>query len=126
MRKLLFALLLALPAAAQVTFTPPQPPTAAKPGVLTATAGTTPNAISCVLTGNAVPATAISIACTIAGVVIPAYSMPFQGTAGTLIAFSVQYNYGVNALSILLKQDATEGVDVQASVNGGTATTGTF
>lgn len=126
MRKLLLALVLALPLAAQVTFTPPTPAVAAKPGVLNAMAGTAPTAITCVLTGNAVPATAISIACTVAGITLPAYSMVFQGTGGTLVAFTFQYNYGSNALSVILKQDATAGVDVQASVNGGTATTGVF
>lgn len=126
MRKLLIALFLALPLAAQITFSAPQPAVAAKPGVLNAIAGTAPNAIVCVLTGNAVPATSIAIACTVAGTTLPAYSMAFQGTGGTLVAFTFQYNYGPNALSVMLKQDATAGVDVQATVNGGTATTGVF
>src|SRR5690348_930673 len=123
MRKfLLIFSMFAVSAFAQVTWTPPVKPVAAAPGKLAITTAT----VNCTLTGNAVPATALTISCSVAGVAITPYTVPFNATGGTLNAYTFQHNWGSDAVTVIMKQNATAGVDFQATANTATATTGTF
>lgn len=105
----------ALASFAQATFTPPVPATAAVPGKLSlvdSAAGA--GAITCTITGNAVPATAVSIACTAGAQTIPAYSVPFVPS----MAFTFALNLGSNSVGAILTMPATAtGIQVQADVH---------
>ncbi|MGA2443686.1 MAG: hypothetical protein ABSH08_22250 [Tepidisphaeraceae bacterium] len=107
------ALMLAQAAVGTVTFTPPQP------GKLVVTAGSE----TCTLTGNNVPATALSIACTIGSTTIPAYTMPLIAGA----SFTFQFNLNGDALTVILTADSTGKIsyDAAATPNGGTTAHGT-
>lgn len=106
-------------AVAQVTYSAPTPAQAAKPAVLIATGGTSPNVVTCSVTGNAVPATALTVSCSIGSVVISPYTIPF--VVGT--AYTFQHNFNGHALTVLCNGTAspivvTATVDASAAVGG--------
>jgi hypothetical protein len=122
MKRLLLVCLLALPVLyAQAVFTPPVPPSGGSAGKLSLAAGTSPNNLGCIVNGNAVPATALVFNCSIGATVIPQFTMQFP--SGT--AFTFQFNFGGHAITAILQQ-ASAGVTVSATADGGTPVTGTF
>jgi len=123
MRKLVFILLLPLSLLAQVTYTPPVPPTAAKPATLTVTSGSaTSSQVKCTITGDAVPAVNISVSCSLGPVTIPSFNIPFT-SSGT--AYTFQYNFNGQALTVIIN-GMTLPVNVTAAVNGAAAIGGAF
>lgn len=105
-----------------VTFTPGQPPTLATPAKLVATAGSGTSAVTCTLTGNAVPATSVTVACTVGTVTITPYTIAF--TSGT--AYTFQHNFNSNAVTVQLSELTGTTIQVQATANGSTPTSGSF
>jgi hypothetical protein len=103
-----------------VTFTEPVPPRPAIPGKLVAS---TASGVQCTLTGDAVPATAITIACQVGSVVIQPYVVAFQPG----MAYVFQHGLNADALTVMLSMPAAGGpIAVQATVNGQTPVSGTF
>lgn len=104
-----------------VSAIPPTPPNAGTPGSVIATAS--PN-LSCTVTGNAIPATAVIIACPQLGPTakVAAYTMPMP--AGTSYTFNQTYNG--DAVTIMVISSATGAITWQAAAtpSGGTAASG--
>lgn len=104
--------------AATITAVPPAVPVPAVVGKVTANAGV----VACTLTGNAVPATAVTIACTVNSVAIQPYTMPLAANA----AYTFQHNFlsTNDSVTVILRADAAKAItaEVTASSNGGNAT----
>lgn len=127
MRLLLLAFVAPL-LSAQV-YTPPVQPTAAVPGKMVAPAGSGATGTSCTFIGNAVPATAVIINCTLGTqVLISSVTVPISSTSS--IAVTLQINSGAGLATantvMISATPATSGITVSATVNGGTAVTGSF
>lgn len=120
----LFAFSLSATVEAQIVYTPPVAPQAATPAKLVVSGGTSPNSVSCTVTGNAVPATSLTFACTVLGVSITPYTIPF--TTGS--AYTLQHNIPNVAVTIIANGVNLPGtpINVSATVNGGTAVGGPF
>lgn len=120
-KRFLVFILSLIPLFAQVTYSPSIAPVAGTPAKLTATVGTAPNVVTCTVTGNAIPATALTFTCSLGSIAIVPYTVPFNlGSAYTL-----QHNYMGNALTIIATA-ITLPINVTATVNAGPAIGGVF
>ena len=99
-----------------VVFVPPAP------GHFVATAGS----VTCTVTGNAVPATAILVGCQLGAVAVPTYTIPLPANS----AYTFDHRLNGDAISVILSVSSTGQISWQAvaTPNGGTAgnASGTF
>ena len=101
---------------------------AAKPKPVTVTAQRVDTTgIVCTLTPSYNIVEKVSVSCTVSGVVVLATTYYIvQGTSGNTTATTLQYNFGVNYLTLMLYQINSAGSILwQASANG-TQQTGSF
>lgn len=117
--------LLSLGLHAQATFTQGSKPTAAVPSQLVA--NSPDGSVKCTLTGDTFPATKVNFSCTVAGTAgFVNGPIPFPAGA-PFFALTLQINSGTNANTLMVSlTPGTNGIALQATVNGSTPATGTF
>jgi hypothetical protein len=94
-----------------ITFTPPAP------GKVVAIAGS----VTCTVSGNTVPATAVNVSCIMGSVTIPSYIVPLPANS----AYSFTEILNGDAITFTLSSNASGVIAWQAAAtpNGGTAST---
>lgn len=121
MKQFLLTLMLTVVASCQAVITQGTPASAAVPTKLVA--NSPDGSIKLTLTGDTFPAKNITYNWTLQGVTLAPFTIP----VGVVTAFTFQFNQGTNAATVIVSlTPGTNGAAVQATVNGGTAVTGTF
>lgn len=100
---------------AQVVWTAPVDPQPGVPGKLVITDATAGNpTVSCTITGNAVPATALTFACAVGSITQPTYTIQFSPG----ISYTLQFNFNINTVTGIFTCPPSGGIQAQASSHG--------